>query len=83
MPIYVYEAKDAKRSCPKCRDGFEISQRLAEPKLDHCPYCRAPVERIIQAPGLRHSETDLNYRAKRAGFHAMKRIGKGEYEKMY
>ena len=30
-----------------------------------------------------HSKTDLHYRAKRAGFHTLKRIGKGEYEKMY
>ena len=83
MPLYVYEAKDKEHACDKCRDGFEISQSLNEPKLDHCPACRAPVYRVIQAPALRHSETDLNYRAKRAGFHAMKRIGKGEYEKMY
>lgn len=83
MPVYVYGAKDARKSCRKCRDGFEISQRLSDAKLERCPFCRAEVQRIIQAPALGHSETDLNYRAKRAGFHAMKRIGSGEYEKMY
>ena len=29
------------------------------------------------------SKTDLHYRAKRAGFHSLKRVEKGEYEKMY
>ena len=83
MPLYVYEAKDAKKSCAKCRDGFEIMQRLDEAKLDHCPYCRNPVIRVIQAPGLTHSKTDLHYRAKRAGFHTLKKVQKGEYEKLY
>ena len=66
MPIYVYEARDAKRACGRC-----------------CPDCGAPVFRVIQAPGLGRSQTDLNYRAKRAGFHSLKRVGRGEYEKMY
>ena len=83
MPLYVYEAKDPAKSCGKCRDGFEITQSLAEPRLDHCPYCRAPVFRVIQAPGLTHSKTDLHYRAKRAGFNCLKKVSKGEYEKMY
>ena len=48
-----------------------------------CPECGAPVYRVIQAPGLGHSKTDLHYRAKRAGFHTLKRVNKGEYEKMY
>ena len=48
-----------------------------------CPDCGAKIQRIIQAPGLAHSKTDLHYRAKRAGFHSLKRVGKGEYEKMY
>ena len=52
-------------------------------KLTVCPDCGAPVVRVIQAPALGHSHTDLNYRAKRAGFHALKRVQKGEYEKMY
>ena len=83
MPVYVYEAKDQGRSCGRCRGGFEISQSIHDPKLERCPDCGAPILRVIQAPGLGHSKTDLNYRAKRAGFHSMKRIGKGEYEKMY
>lgn len=83
MPLYVYEAKDAKKSCEKCRAGFEISQSLKDEKLTACPDCGAPIYRVIQAPGLTHSRTDLHYRAKRAGFSCLKKVQKGEYEKMY
>ena len=83
MPLYVYEAKDPEKGCEKCRNGFEIPQSLSEDKLTHCPYCRADVFRVICAPGLTHSRTYLHYRAKRAGFHTLKRVEKGEYEKIY
>jgi putative FmdB family regulatory protein len=83
MPLYVYEAKDAGKSCAKCRGGFEVTQSINDARLESCPECGAPVFRVIQAPGLGHSKTDLHYRAKRAGFHTLKRVSKGEYEKMY
>lgn len=83
MPMYVYEAKERAKSCQKCADGFEIMQSIADPKLEVCPDCGAPVFRVIQAPGLGHSRTDLNYRAKRAGFHTYQKVQKGEYEKLY
>jgi putative FmdB family regulatory protein len=83
MPIYVYEAKDEKSSCEECRGGFEIRQSLSEEKLANCPKCGAPVIRVIQAPGLTHSKTDLHYRAKRAGFKCLKKVQKGEYETIY
>lgn len=83
MPLYVYEAVDAAKSCDKCRSGFEISQRLADPKLETCPDCGSPVLRVIQAPGLGHSQTDLHYRAKRAGFHTLKKVDNGTFEKLY
>ena len=83
MPLYVYESEDPSKSCAKCRDGFEIMQSLKDGKLTACPACGAPVYRVIQAPGLTHSKTDLHYRAKRAGFKCLKKVQKGEYEKMY
>lgn len=83
MPIYVYEAKDESKSCAKCRAGFEVSQSIKDERLTSCPDCGATIQRVIQAPGLTHSRTDLHYRAKRAGFHSLKRVEKGEYEKMY
>ena len=83
MPVYVYEPKEEGEGCEKCRGGFEVSQSLSEPKLARCPECGTPVERIIQAPALKHSKTDLHYRAKRAGFSCLKKVQKGEYEKMF
>lgn len=83
MPLYVYEAKDASCACARCRAGFEITQSLKDARLETCPACGAPVYRVIQAPGLTHSKTDLHYRAKRAGFHTLKKVSRGEYEKIY
>lgn len=81
MPLYVYEAESG--GCARCANGFEISQSINDEKLTECPDCGARIVRVIQAPALGHSKTDLNYRAKRAGFHALKRVQKGEYEKIY
>lgn len=83
MPMYVYEAKEPKKGCAKCAKGFEIMQSINDPKLTVCPDCGTEIFRVIQAPGLGHSETDLHYRAKRAGFKCMKKVTKGEYETMY
>lgn len=83
MPIYVYEAAEGEKGCDECRGGFEAMQSLKDEKLTRCPKCGGRVSRVIQSPGLTHSKTDLHYRAKRAGFHTLKRVQKGEYEKMY
>lgn len=83
MPLYVYEAKEPAKGCAKCHDGFEVTQSLKEPHLTKCPACGAEIYRVIQAPGLTHSKTDLHYRAKRAGFKCLKKVQKGEYEALY
>ncbi len=83
MPMYVYEAIDEKTSCPKCKVSFEISQSINDERLTECPDCGAKIRRVICAPALGRSMTDLNYRAKRAGFTCLKKVQKGEYEKMY
>ena len=83
MPLYSYEAKDPSKGCAKCKGGFDIVQSLADPHLEKCPECGAEIFRVMKAPALRHSKTDLHYRAKRAGFHSLKKVCKGEYEKMY
>jgi hypothetical protein len=41
------------------------------------------VRRVITAPAIGRSKSKLDDRAKSAGFTKLKRIGKGEYEKMY
>ena len=83
MPVYDYEACDPKHSCERCRAGFEAVQSINDPRLTACPCCGAPVRKVIGAPAIGHSRTDLAYRAKRAGFHAYKKVQKGEYEKQY
>lgn len=83
MPMYVYEAREPARGCAQCAQGFEVMQSIHDPKLTACPSCGAAVYRVIQAPGLGRSETDLHYRAKRAGFKCLKKVTKGEYEPMY
>ncbi len=83
MPMYVYEAKAPETGCAKCAKGFEIMQSINDPKLTTCPACGATIFRVIQAPGLGRSETDLHYRAKRAGFKCLKKVTKGEYEPIY
>ena len=83
MPIYVYESQEPDRGCAKCRGGFEIRQSIADARLTSCPDCGAPIQRVVQAPGLTHSQTDLHYRAKRAGFKCLKKVQKGEYETIY
>lgn len=84
MPIYEYAAKNPETvSCDYCRDGFEIIQSLSDSKLEKCPKCSAPIERIISAPSLGLSASSLDDRAKAAGFTKLKRLGKGEYEKQY
>ena len=83
MPMYDYEALEPEKGCARCSAGFEIRQDLSEAKLTRCPDCGAPIRRIIGAPALGHSKTDLHYRAKRAGFSCLKKVQKGEYETMY
>lgn len=83
MPIYEYEAVNAEASCAHCKDGFEIIQSFSDAKLEKCPECGNPVQRIISAPSLGRSQSSLDDRAKAAGFTKLKRLGKGEYEKQY
>ena len=83
MPLYVYEAKDPSKGCKRCARGFEVEQRISDPRLEKCPDCGAGIFRVVQAPALGHSQTDLHYRAKRAGFNCLKKSSPGEYEKIY
>ena len=83
MPVYDYTATDSKHACDYCANGFEITQSLSEPRLTACPRCGAAVEKCIVAPAIGRSKSKLDDRAKAAGFTKLKKIGKGEYEKMY
>lgn len=83
MPTYEYQAVESSAGCEKCRDGFDIVQSIHDPKLAVCPECGAPIHRVICAPAIGRSQSGLDDRAKSAGFTKLKRISKGEYEKVY
>jgi len=83
MPVYDYEAVSPEKSCPHCADGFEAVQSIHDARLTACPKCGAPVRKLISAPAIGRSKAKLDDRAKAAGFTKLKRLGKGEYEKMY
>ncbi|MBM4148493.1 MAG: zinc ribbon domain-containing protein [Lentisphaerae bacterium] len=83
MPIYEFEAASATSSCAKCRSGFELLMRMSDPPVTLCPECGAPVRKKISAPAVGGSASGFDERAKNAGFHKLKRLGKGEYERQY
>lgn len=83
MPTYQYILKPEVTGCPYCQDGFETIQRMTDARLTQCPKCNACIQRAIVAPALGRSQSTLHDRAKSAGFHSMKRVDKGTFEKMY
>jgi len=58
-------------------------QRLDEAPLAVCPACGAPVVKVLSAPALGRSRSKLDDRAKAAGFHKLKRVEQGTFEKQY
>lgn len=83
MPIYEYAASNPDAACPHCRSAFEVMQRISDAPLSKCPLCGADVRRQISAPAVGASQSGYDDRAKAAGFHKLKKTGKGEYEKQY
>jgi putative FmdB family regulatory protein len=83
MPIYEYEANSKKVCCAYCATGFDKLQSIKEQPLTACPECGAPVHKCISAPAVGASQSGFDDRAKSAGFHKLKKTGKGEYEKQY
>lgn len=83
MPIYEYQAVEERRGCGHCAPGFEVMQRLADAPLAVCPQCGAPIRKLISAAAVGGSKSNFDDRAKTAGFHKLKRLGQGEYEKQY
>lgn len=83
MPVYDYRAKDTAHACELCRLPFEMTRRLSDPPLEKCPECGAPIIKLISAPALGRSKSMLDDRAKAAGFHKLKRVDQGAFEKLY
>jgi hypothetical protein len=57
--------------------------KAIEPGLRVCPRCGDAVRRVYSPPSVGRSQGAFDDRAKHAGFHKLKRLGKGEYEKQY
>lgn len=83
MPLREYQARDPARGCERCLKGFERLESGSDEPLECCPHCGAPVARQLSAPAVGSSRSGFDQRAKNAGFHQLKRVGKGEYEKRY
>jgi putative FmdB family regulatory protein len=83
MPIYEYQTQNAAEACEYCSKGFEQLQKVSDPPIEKCPKCGAPVDKLISAPSVGRSRSGLDHRAESAGFHKLKKLGKGEYEKKY
>lgn len=83
MPIYEYEAVAPEAGCDHCRAPFECIQRIVDPRLAVCPACGQPVRKLISRSSIGGSTASFDDRAKKSGFHKLKRLGKGEYEVKY
>ncbi len=83
MPIYEYHVVDTEKGCEHCSNGFDELQKMTDSPLAVCPKCGAPVRRWVAPHSVGNSRTGLDDKAKHAGLHKLKRLGKGEYEKVY
>jgi putative FmdB family regulatory protein len=81
MPIYAYRPS-GEHHCEFCGDGFEVTQKISEPRLQQCPRCEAPVQRQISAAAIAKSGPSLDpANIEKHGFTQYRRSGKGVYEK--
>lgn len=90
MPLREYQASNPEKGCKVCRNRFERLERRpfsatggSARGMTKCPQCGAELVRLISAPRVGASQTGADDRAKQAGFHKLKKISKGEYEKIY
>ncbi len=81
MPIYIYKTEN--KGCEICGRGFEILQEVNETKLRRCPECKGEIRRIYSGFSIQDSKNNLDQRAKKQGFHKLKKVDKGKYEKLY
>jgi putative FmdB family regulatory protein len=80
MPLYDYIAIAA--GCKQCKRGFEVFQKLADPKLKKCPACKAPIERVISAvPVHGKYSTKSDSRIKDLGMTKYVKTSDGSYER--
>lgn len=82
MPIYQYQPE--RGSCRLCGDGFDWVETGREGPLKDCPKCGLAVKRKdvhpVQTPKIMKPVGPAA--ARNAGFTMMRRVGKGEYERL-
>jgi len=83
MPLREYSCVNDAAGCAYCRRGFEQLEAPAAPPLAVCPRCGAPVARRLSAPSVPPARGTFRDRAQRAGFHQLKRVDRGTYEKQF
>lgn len=83
MPTYHYIAEVPEEGCPRCRKGFDLRRPLDRPALTHCPLCKKPVRKVIQAFNTPRITKPLSVSdAKSAGFTVLEKRVDGSYEKL-
>lgn len=83
MPIYIYKAVEDDKSCEYCRRGFEVLQKINDQPCSTCPECGSPVKKVFTPFSQAESKKSFDRRAKEQGFHKLKKVDKGKYEKLY
>lgn len=83
MPTYQYRVRDDTGGCHHCRRGFERQEPMADSPLSRCPKCGAAVVRVPSAFLIGPSKGALDSRAKNSGFHRLRKVDEGTYEKEY
>jgi putative FmdB family regulatory protein len=81
MPIYEYELCEG--DCKACGGGFSLRRPLDAPPLTQCPLCKKPVRKVmsrVNTPKVTKPVSTSD--AKKAGFTVLKRVSKGEYERL-
>jgi len=83
MPLYTYTAKTKDGSCRYCKKGFEVLQKIGDKALTECPKCGKQIKRLLSTFSMPESKNNLDSRAKAKGFHKLKKVDTGKYEKLY
>jgi len=81
MPLLPFAPRSG--NCKLCGGLVEIAVSEPERPPQECPKCGQPVQRLpsLGAPAPKILRKPSPSEAKEAGFHVLKKIGRGEYER--
>lgn len=81
MPLYEYELCEG--DCKMCGGRFTLRRPMKAPPLRDCPLCKKPVRKLISQVNTPKLTRPVSYSdAKKAGFTVLKKVSKGEYERL-